>query len=150
MSVLSTCRIIRLSSLIFSVLTYITGFSQTNETPSAYVSPSFDNRVLQEPSPECSNCIPGGLNLYTNTLARTGIVVYPNPTTNGQVRIVFDPTVATTRDVIISNLSSGMVKQYNLSADNTLQVRDLPKGTYSVRAINRNSGAILMAKIIVN
>lgn len=84
------------------------------------------------------------------TGTKAGIIIYPNPSPNGQVRITFDPTYNTSRDIIISELTGGLVKQYNRSPENTFEVHNLVRGVYNVRAIDRTTGQILMGKIIVN
>ncbi|HEX6190935.1 MAG TPA: T9SS type A sorting domain-containing protein [Chitinophagaceae bacterium] len=77
-----------------------------------------------------------------------GIVVYPVPTTNGRVNVVFDDMDAT-RDVLLSDMNGRVIKQWKGITNNTLQVENLKQGVYTLRIHNLQSGEVVAKKIIV-
>jgi len=77
-----------------------------------------------------------------------GIVVYPVPSTDGRVNVVFDDMDAS-RDVLLSDMSGRMVKQWKGITSNTLQVDNLRQGIYTLRIHNLQSGEVVAKKIIV-
>lgn len=74
------------------------------------------------------------------------IVVYPNPSHNGDVFIVFDSQ--TSRDVQVSDISGRLVKQYK-GVVNTLPIQGLKTGVYTIRIADRTSGATVVEKVVV-
>ena len=77
-----------------------------------------------------------------------GIVVYPVPSTDGRVNVVFDDMDAK-RDVMLSDMSGRMVKQWKGITSNTLQVDNLRQGVYTLQIHNLQSGEVVAKKIIV-
>ena len=77
------------------------------------------------------------------------IIVYPNPSTNGRVNVVFDDAEGT-RDVMLMDLSGRMVKQWKGVTGNLLQIDNLGQGMYSLKVINRDSGVQTVEKIVVS
>ncbi|ANE52854.1 T9SS type A sorting domain-containing protein [Flavisolibacter tropicus] len=77
------------------------------------------------------------------------VMVYPNPSSDGSVNIIFDSERGN-RDVLISDMGGRIIKQYrNVSASN-LRVDQLSPGMYSLRITNQENGAQQIEKLVVN
>ncbi|TMI79489.1 MAG: T9SS type A sorting domain-containing protein [Bacteroidetes bacterium] len=77
------------------------------------------------------------------------IIVYPNPSTNGRVNVVFDDAEGT-RDVMVMDMSGRLVKQWKGVTGNLLQIDNLAQGMYSLRVINRDTDSQSIEKFVVN
>ena len=77
------------------------------------------------------------------------IIVYPNPSTNGRVNVVFDDAEGT-RDVMLMDMSGRLLRQWKGVTGNLLQVDNLMQGMYSLKVINRDTGVQSIEKIVVN
>lgn len=77
------------------------------------------------------------------------VIVYPNPSNNGKVNVVFDDAEGT-RDVMLMDLSGRMLKQWKGVTGNLLQIDNLSQGMYSLKVLNRETGAQSVEKIVVN
>lgn len=77
------------------------------------------------------------------------MIVYPNPSTNGRVMVVFDDNKAI-RDLILVDMYGKQVRQWRAVADNTLQIDNLGTGMYTLKVITRESGEQTTTKIIVS
>jgi hypothetical protein len=77
------------------------------------------------------------------------LTVYPNPSSNGKVNIVFDDETAV-RNVTIMDLSGRMVTQMNGITNNNITIENLKPGMYTVRVVVPQTGAQGVEKIIVN
>jgi len=77
------------------------------------------------------------------------LIVYPNPSKDGRVNIVFDEAEGT-RDVSLMDISGRMIKQWKAVTGNTLQIENLGQGMYSLRVVVRESGQQTVEKIVVN
>jgi hypothetical protein len=77
------------------------------------------------------------------------IIVYPNPSTNGRVNVVFDD-VEGTRDVMLMDMSGRLVKQWKGVTGNLLQIDNLTQGMYSLKVMNRDTGVQSIEKIVIN
>ena len=76
-------------------------------------------------------------------------IVYPNPSNSGRVSVVFEDIMAT-RDVSLMDMSGRMIKQIKAVTNNNIQFDNLMPGIYSLNVVNRESGARVVEKIIVN
>lgn len=76
------------------------------------------------------------------------IIVYPNPSTDGRVNIVFDNQEGT-RDVTISDMSGRTIQQWKGVSNNTIQVENLGSGMYILRVVIKETGNQSVEKIIV-
>ena len=76
-------------------------------------------------------------------------IVYPNPSNNGRVSVVFED-VTSTRDVSLTDMSGRMIKQIKGVTNNNIQFDNLMPGIYSLSVVNRESGVRVVEKIIVN
>jgi hypothetical protein len=77
------------------------------------------------------------------------LIVYPNPSRDGRVNVVFDD-VEGTRDVSLMDISGRMIKQWKAVTGNTLEIENLGQGMYSLRVIIRETGEQSVEKIVVN
>lgn len=75
------------------------------------------------------------------------IVLFPNPTNDGKVNIVFD--AAGERDVTIMDMTGRIIRQYRSFTSNSMQVANLVAGMYTVRTTNNENGSISMDKFVV-
>jgi len=76
-------------------------------------------------------------------------IVYPNPSNNGKVTVVFED-VTTTRDISLMDMSGRMIKQIKAVTNNNIQFENLTPGVYSLRVVNRETGDQVVEKIVVN
>lgn len=79
---------------------------------------------------------------------KSKIIIYPNPSSDGRVNIVFDDQKGT-RDVTIYDMSGRIFQQWTGISNNTLQVKQLNAGMYMLRVIIKETGSQSMEKIIV-
>jgi hypothetical protein len=76
-------------------------------------------------------------------------VVYPNPSPDGKVNVVFEDA-AGTRDIVLMDMSGRMIRNWKGVASNNLLIDNLNPGMYSLRITVRETGAQTMEKIVVN
>lgn len=76
----------------------------------------------------------------------TKAVVYPNPSGDGRVNVVFDTQGA--KSVTVSDLSGRVVRRYP-SAVNSLQIEGLESGLYSIQITDLSSRASAVEKVII-
>jgi hypothetical protein len=77
------------------------------------------------------------------------IIVYPNPTRDGSVNILFDD-ITGNRSVVISDMTGRIIKQWKNLAINSLRADKLMPGMYHIRIRNEQTGTLTIEKIIVN
>ena len=75
-------------------------------------------------------------------------IIYPNPTEDGKVNIVFTETNVT-RDITLSDLYGRIVKQWKEVKNNNMQIDNLSAGFYTIRIIENDSGLQTVEKIVV-
>lgn len=73
--------------------------------------------------------------------------VFPNPSVNGSVSLVFAD--ASARDILITDMAGRTINQWNGFNSNSLQVKGLSTGMFSIRILHRATGAQSIEKIIV-
>jgi len=76
-------------------------------------------------------------------------IVYPNPSSNGQVNIVFEDKNAV-RDIVVLDMSGRAVKQFRAVSNNNIQIENLNAGMYTVRIVNIETGDQDVQKFVVN
>jgi hypothetical protein len=76
------------------------------------------------------------------------LLLFPNPSINGSANIVFDDAISV-RDVIISDVSGRIIKQWKGLKDNSLYVNGLMIGTYMIRVIDKQNGTIANEKLVI-
>lgn len=79
---------------------------------------------------------------------KSKIIIYPNPSIDGRVTIVFEDQPGT-RNITITDMSGRMVHQWYGVSNNTLQVNQLSAGMYMLRVMIMETGSQTMEKIIV-
>jgi hypothetical protein len=77
------------------------------------------------------------------------LTVYPNPSVDGRVNVVFDDAVAV-RNVSVLDMSGRVVRQVNGITNNNITIENLNPGMYTVRVVVPETGAQGVQKIIVN
>ncbi|MEO6611162.1 MAG: T9SS type A sorting domain-containing protein [Chitinophagaceae bacterium] len=77
-------------------------------------------------------------------------VVYPNPSDNGKINVVFDNASATSRDVTVTDMSGRIVKQLRGVTNNNVTIENLNPGIYSLRVVVPATGDQSVEKIVVN
>jgi hypothetical protein len=75
------------------------------------------------------------------------IVVYPNPSVDGKVNVVFEDN--SIRDVQINDMQGRIVKSFKGIANNILVVEKLTSGFYTIKVTNRNTAATSVEKVVV-
>ena len=76
------------------------------------------------------------------------VTVYPNPSNSGTVNIVFENNAM--RDVVLSDMTGRVVKQFNATSDANIIVENLHDGFYTVRITDRSTNETVTQKVIVN
>jgi hypothetical protein len=79
-------------------------------------------------------------------LAKT--IVYPNPSTDGNVNVVFDEKDAI-RDVSLVDVNGRLIRQWKNIKTNILQVENLTVGFYSLCIVNTETGEQSVEKIVI-
>lgn len=80
---------------------------------------------------------------------KSNTIIYPNPSGDGKVSIVFEGTNST-RDVSLMDVSGKTLKQWKGVTNNNIQIDNLNSGFYSVRIVNVETGEQVVEKFIVN
>jgi hypothetical protein len=76
-------------------------------------------------------------------------IVYPNPSFDGRVNIVFEDKEGT-RDIMLTDISGRVIKQWNKISGNTIQVDNLQPGIYSMQIVVSETGEQSVEKIVVS
>ena len=76
-------------------------------------------------------------------------IVYPNPSNNGKVNVVFEDA-AGTRDISISDMNGRVVRQMKGITNNNITVDNLNPGMYMLRIVAVETGEQAVEKIVVN
>jgi len=76
-------------------------------------------------------------------------IVYPNPTNDGRVTIVFEETNIV-RDVTVMDMSGRIIRQLRSISNNNIQIDNLQPGMYSLRIVAAETGEQSVQKIVVN
>jgi hypothetical protein len=83
-------------------------------------------------------------------LDQTGnVMVFPNPSNNGLINVSFD-ALNEVRSVMVSDATGRVVRQWNNTTDNLIQVENLVPGMYQIRVANKTTGITSTHKVIVN
>jgi hypothetical protein len=77
------------------------------------------------------------------------LVIYPNPSSNGKVNLVFEDKT-TSRNVLVSDMSGRIIKQYRNISNNSLVVDQLENGVYNIHITDLNTATTTVEKVIVN
>jgi hypothetical protein len=74
-------------------------------------------------------------------------IVYPNPSTDGRVNVVFND-LNTTRDVSISDLNGRIIRTWK-GVVNNIQIDNLSAGFYTIRILDTETGEQTVEKVVV-
>jgi len=77
------------------------------------------------------------------------ITVYPNPSFDGKVKVAFED-INGTRDIILTDISGRLIKQWSAVTNNNLEIENLTPGYYGLRITVRETGVQSIEKIIVD
>jgi hypothetical protein len=75
------------------------------------------------------------------------IIVYPNPSVDGKVNVVFEDN--TVRDIQVNDMQGKIIKSYRGITNNTLVIERLTSGFYTIKITNRNTAASSVEKVVV-
>jgi hypothetical protein len=76
-------------------------------------------------------------------------VVYPNPTSDGKVTVVFEESNVQ-RDISLIDMTGRVIRQWKGVTNNNIQIDNLTPGVFSVRIIVPATGEQSVEKIVVN
>jgi hypothetical protein len=74
-------------------------------------------------------------------------IVYPNPSTNGSVNVVFSDR-NNAQDVWLSDVNGRLIRRWK-AAINNIQIENLPAGFYTIRILDTETGEQTVEKIVV-
>jgi hypothetical protein len=75
------------------------------------------------------------------------IVVYPNPSVDGKVNVVFEDNGV--RDIQVNDMQGRVVKSFKGITNNILVIEKLNSGFYTIKITNRNTAASSVEKVVV-
>lgn len=78
--------------------------------------------------------------------ASSKLLVYPNPSNDGKVNVVFEDQLAKT--VVVRDMSGRMIKQFK-NVVNNLSIINLESGMYSIQVTDLSTDAITVEKVII-
>lgn len=76
------------------------------------------------------------------------IIVYPNPSLNGSVNIVFEDKEGS-RDILLINMNGRVEKKWKGVSNNTLRIENLGKGTYLLKVLMQETGIVTVEKVVI-
>jgi hypothetical protein len=80
--------------------------------------------------------------------AAAKLLVYPNPSSTGNVSVVFDNSIGV-RDISISDATGRVIRSFQSITNSVLQVENLRKGFYTIRVTNRTTAASTVEKVVI-
>jgi Secretion system C-terminal sorting domain len=78
-----------------------------------------------------------------------GIIVYPNPTTDGKINVVFEEANSI-RNISVVDMSGKTIKQMVGISSNSIVIDNLNPGMYTLRVVVPATGEQTIQKIVVN
>jgi hypothetical protein len=76
------------------------------------------------------------------------VIVYPNPSGNGKVSVVFEETNGT-HDISLMDMTGRVIKQWK-AVYNNIQIDNLTSGIYHLRIVSRETGIQTVEKVVVS
>ena len=76
------------------------------------------------------------------------ILIYPNPSTNGQINLMFEDEM-NSRDIIIRDMTGRMVKRITGITGNNTTIDHLRSGAYSIEVIYPQTGTSVYDKFVI-
>lgn len=80
--------------------------------------------------------------------ANNKVIVFPNPSSNGKINIVFDDSRAG-KDIIINEFTGRIVKSWKQASGNTVVAENLLPGIYTVKIQDRGTSETNILKFII-
>jgi hypothetical protein len=77
------------------------------------------------------------------------LVIYPNPSADGTVNIVFESS-RSLRNAVLCNMFGQQLKKWSSISANTLVLENLTSGVYHFSVINAETGEMQNTKFVVN
>ena len=77
------------------------------------------------------------------------IIIYPNPSNNGKVNIIFDKNNII-HNISVTDISGRLVKEINGSGSNNVEINNLKPGMYILKIVDVSTATQTVEKIIVN
>jgi hypothetical protein len=82
-----------------------------------------------------------------NEAARATILVYPNPG-NGMVNVVIPDGMGAV-DLVVNNIDGKEIRRWNAVVSRQVQLTQLNPGTYTLRTVVRQTGEVLVNRIVI-
>jgi hypothetical protein len=76
------------------------------------------------------------------------VVVYPNPSTDGKVNIVFEDN-SSLRDIIVNDMQGKVIRSFRGVSNNILVIEKLTTGFYTIKVSNRTTNASSVHKVVI-
>jgi hypothetical protein len=76
------------------------------------------------------------------------VVVYPNPSTDGKLNIVFEDN-STLRDVFVNDMQGKAIRSFRGISNNILVIEKLTTGFYTIKVTNRITNASSVHKVVI-
>ncbi len=76
-------------------------------------------------------------------------IVYPNPTTNGKVNIIFEDG-SVKRDIAVFDMSGREIQKMKSVTTNNITIENLNPGMYMIRIMSVETGEQVVEKVVVN
>jgi hypothetical protein len=76
------------------------------------------------------------------------IVIYPNPSADGKVNVVFEDNTAI-RDVFVNDMQGKVVRSFKGISNNILVIEKLTTGFYTIKVTNRTTNASSVQKVVI-
>lgn len=77
-----------------------------------------------------------------------GVLVYPNPSKDGRISIVFEEKSGT-RDAMLSDVNGRVLNRWTITNGNTITVNNLLPGVYYIRITNAQTRETAVEKLVV-
>jgi hypothetical protein len=74
------------------------------------------------------------------------LLVYPNPSNDGEVNVVFEDQFA--KNVVVRDMSARMIKQFK-NVVNNLPIENLETGMYSIQVTDVSTAEVSVEKVII-
>lgn len=81
--------------------------------------------------------------------SQAGIIVYPNPSTNGKITVVLANADGHS-DAVLIDMHGRIIRRWRSIQSDILQIERLQTGFYTFRVTNRQTGKVKTSKLVVN
>ncbi len=113
-----------------------------------------EEAVPEEPKPTTTEDIASKSRKPETLISDNSISVYPNPVTNGSVKVSFNDLPAGKYQVQLLDLSGKLISSQEVSLNNKMQVEnftlpDVAKGSYLIKVVGQSNKASATTKLVV-